>query len=93
MNLNKTQLNFLTDKLLRSLKDDANVKFKVEESKIKAKILEVIFSNQEEEKKIELEAKNLLKENEAIIQKDNLNYAKLFQATKKKIAKDKGFIL
>jgi len=91
MNLNKIQVNFLADKLIKKLKE--NNTFKTEEAKIKARIIDVIVKNQEEEKSIDIEAKNLLKENEAIIKKENLNYSKLFIATKKKIAKDKGFIL
>lgn len=93
MNLNKIQINYLVDKLFRNLKEDANVLIKADESKIKSRIFDIILKNQEEEKNIDAEAKSLLKENEAIIKKDNLNYSKLFIATKKKIAKDKGFIL
>ena len=93
MKLSNEQINFIADKLNRLLKDDDLVTYKTSEQNVKNKIFSIIQSNINEEKTIDNEVKQILKENEVLIKSSNMSYSKLFTMTKKKIAKDKKFIL
>lgn len=91
MKLSKEQVNFLSDKLFQHLKQKELLVLKAEENKVKTKIASIIQKNIDDELKLDAEAKKILKDNEALMA--GVNFSKIFQMTKKKLAEDKNFIL
>ena len=93
MKLSKEQVTFLADKLFQHLKQKELLILKAEENKVKNKIASIIQKNIDDEQKIDAEAKKILKDNEALMTGANINFSKVLQMTKKKLAEDKNFIL
>lgn len=93
MKLSNEQINYISDKLARVFKEDSLVTFKCSELELRTKISSIIQKNIDDEKQIDNEVKNILKQNEELIKSSNMSYSKLFNMTKKKLVQDKGFIL
>ena len=60
---------------------------------IAEKIAEVIIANMTEEDKLNKDVEKLLSAHEAEIAKENMDYRKVFELTKNKLAKERGFVL
>lgn len=91
MKLSKEQVTFLSDKLFQHVKQKELLILKADENKIKTKIANIIQKNIDDEQKLDADVKKLLKDNEALMK--GVNFSKVFQMTKKKLAEDRNFVL
>ena len=93
MKFSDSELEVLTFRILARLKEKKLITFKAEESKVRTRMLKVFADNQAEEEALDQQVKQLLAQHEAAFESGQLDYYKMFQLTKQKLAKEKGFIL
>jgi hypothetical protein len=93
MRLSKDLIQHLADSIAANLDSKGIVKFDVPRRAIAAKIAEVITANMMEEERLNKDVEKLLSAHEAEIAKGQMDYRKVFELTKQKLAKDRGFVL
>ena len=93
MRLSKDLIQHLADSIAANLDSKGTVKYSVPRSAIAAKIAEVITANMLEEERLNKDVEKLLSAHEAEIAKGQMDYRKVFDMTKQKLAKDRGFVL
>jgi hypothetical protein len=82
----------LVFRILSTMKEKKLVTFKAEEAKVRQRMIEVFQKNLDDEQKLDLEVKAFLEQHEREMQGD-VSYHKMFQLVKKKLAKERGFVL
>ncbi len=92
MRIKQEQVDRACRLILESLKQKKIITFKTPEAKVYQKLVEIFNANLKEEELIDEEAKKIL---EASLQDSDptLDRQKMFLMIKRKLAKDKGFIL
>ena len=93
MRLSKDLIQHLAEAIAANLETKAIAKFSAPRSAIAAKIAEVITANMMEEERLNKDVEKLLSAHEAEIAKGQMDYRKVFELTKQKLAKDRGFVL
>ena len=93
MKLEERQIHHVCEKILRGLKEKDLIVFKSEESVVLKRLIAEFEKNLKEEDLIETQVKKLLHEHESEVKGSEMNYSKLFNMMKNKIARDRGFIL
>ncbi len=93
MKFSDREIEIIAYRILRSLKRRGNVVLKTGEAEIRSKIAEVIIKNQEQEMELDREVEELLSAYQSAFDSGQMDYHKMFQMAKKKLAKEKGFIL
>ncbi|MBI3019161.1 MAG: DUF507 family protein [Deltaproteobacteria bacterium] len=92
MRIRQEQVERACRLILEGLKQKKLITFKSPEAKVYQKLLETFQDNLKEEERIDEEAKRILEE--CLENSDpNLDRQKMFLMIKRKLAKDKGFIL
>ncbi len=77
--------------ILGKLEEKKLVVLKAPEEKIHQALVQTFFANLEEEERLHQEAERILEEN--IKESEGLDRQKMFLMIKRKLAKDRGFIL
>jgi hypothetical protein len=93
MRLSKEMIQHMADALAANLESKGIAEYEVPKSAIAEKIAEVITANMQDEEKLNKDVEKLLTAHEAEIAKENMDYRKVFELTKKKLAQDRGFVL
>jgi hypothetical protein len=93
MRLSKELIKHISDTLAENLESKKMLEYEVPRAAIAEKISDVITKNMLEEDKLNKDVEKLLASHEAEIAKGNMDYRKVFELTKQKLAKDRGIVL
>jgi len=93
MRLPKEMIKHIADAIADNLEKKGIAEYEVPKAAIAEKIAEVIIANMTEEDKLNKDVEKLLSAHEAEIAKENMDYRKVFELTKHKLAKERGFVL
>ena len=93
MRLPKEMIKHIADSIAENLEKKGLVEYEVPKAAIAEKISEVILANMADEDKLNKDVEKLLSAHEAEIAKENMDYRKVFELTKNKLAKERGFVL
>ena len=93
MRLPKEMIKHIADAIAENAERKGITEYDVPKAEIAAKIVDVITANMLEEDKLNAEVEKLLAAHEAEIKKGNMDYRKVFELTKQKLAKERGMVL
>ena len=93
MRISKEIIKHIADAIAANLEAKSLAKYDVPKDIISAKIAEVITADMVAEDKLNEEVKKLLAVHEAEISKGQMDYRKVFELTKQKLAKERGIVL
>ncbi len=93
MRLPKEMIKHIADEIAANLEKKGLAEYEVPKSAIAEKIAEVILANMAEEDVLNKDVEKLLSAHEAEIAKENMDYRKVFELTKQKLAKERGIVL
>ena len=93
MRLSKEMIKHLADAIAANLESKGIVEYEVPKEAIAAKIADVITENMLEEERLNKDVEKLLTAHEAEIARENMDYRKVFELTKQKLAKERGIVL
>jgi hypothetical protein len=83
----------MADAIAANLESKGLVEYEVPRGTISEKIAEVITADMLAEDKLNKEVEKLLAAHEAEISRGQMDYRKVFEMTKQKLAKEKGIVL
>ncbi len=93
MRLPKEMVKHIADAIVVNLKSKGLADYDVSNDAVSAKIAETITSDLTAEDKLNEEVGKLLAAHEAEISKGQMDYRKVFELTKQKLAKERGIVL
>jgi hypothetical protein len=93
MRLPKELIKIIADAIAANLETREMAEYEVPRSAISEKISAVIIENMLAEDKLNKDVEKLLTAHEAEIAKENMDYRKVFELTKQKLAKERGMVL
>jgi hypothetical protein len=91
--LPKEMVKHIADAIATNLKSKGLADYDVSNDVVSAKIAETITADMIAEDKLNEEVKKLLAAHEAEISKGQMDYRKVFELTKQKLAKERGIVL
>jgi hypothetical protein len=93
MRLTKDLIQHIADAIALHIESKGMAKYGVPRAQIAAKIAEIITRNMQEEDKLNKDAEKLLSAHADEIAGGQMDYRKLLELTKQKLAKERGFVL
>jgi uncharacterized protein len=93
MRLSKDLIQHIAAAISANLESKGLAKYDVPRDAVTARITEIITTNMLEEDKLNKDVEKLLSAHEAEIAKGQMDYRKVFELTKQKLAKDRGMVL
>ena len=93
MRLSKDLIQHIAAAISSNLESKGLAKYDVPRDIIAAKIADVVTANMLEEDKLNKDVEKLLSAHEAEIARGQMDYRKVFELTKQKLAKDRGIVL
>jgi len=93
MKLTKEQVEKITRTVLDKLKDKDLVEFKAAEPKVLERMTEVFLADLRAEDTLDREVEEILKGHSGEIDSQRLDYRKMFNIVKGKLARERGIIL
>ncbi len=93
MRLSGEMINHIALAIASNLERKGIASYDVPKNAIAAKIAAVITDNMLAEDKLNAEVKKILSAHEAEIAKGQLDYRKMFELTKQKLARERGIVL
>lgn len=93
MRLPKEMIRHIADALATNLESKNLVEYEVPKSEIADKIAEVITADMMAEEALNRDVEKLLSAHEAEMAKENMDYRKVFEMTKQKLARERGIVL
>ncbi len=93
MRLPKELIKHIADAIAANLESKGLAEYETPKSSIAAKIAEVITADMVAEDNLNKDVEKLLAAHEAEIAQGQMDYRKVFEMTKKKLAKDRGIVL
>jgi hypothetical protein len=93
MRLSKELIKYLSDAIAANLESKGMVEYEVPTHAISDKIAEVITADMLAEDKLNKDVEKILSAHEAEIARGNMDYRKVFELTKQKLAKERGIVL
>lgn len=93
MRLPKEMIKHISDAITANLEHKGLVAYAIARDILSAKIAETITADMLAEDKLNEEVKKLLAAHEAEISKGQMDYRKVFELTKQKLAKERGLVL
>ncbi len=93
MRLSKEMINHIALAIAASLERKGLAGYAVSKEAISAKIAAVITDNMLAEDKLNTEVEKILSAHEAEITKGQMDYRKVFELTKQKLARERGMVL
>jgi hypothetical protein len=93
MRLPKEMIKHMADAIAANLESKGLVEYEVPKNTISEKIVDVITADMLAEDKLNKEVEKLLSAHEAEIARGQMDYRKVFEMTKQKLAKEKGIVL
>ena len=93
MRLPKEMIKHIADEIAANLEKKGLVEYEVPRAAIAGKIADVITANMLEEDRLNKDVEKLLSAHEAEISREQMDYRKVFELTKQKLAKERGIVL
>jgi hypothetical protein len=93
MRLSKEMIQHISGAIATNLETKGMVEYDAPKPAIVDMIAEVITRNMLEEDKLNKDVEKMLAAHEAEIAKGNMDYRKVFELTKQKLAQERGFVL
>ena len=93
MRLPREMIKHIADAIAANLESKGLVEYDVPKDAIAVKIAEVITADMLAEDKLNEDVKKLLSAHEAEIARGQMDYRKVFELTKQKLAKERGIVL
>ena len=93
MRLSKELIHHIAAAISANLESKGLVRYDVPRDAVTAKIANVITANMLDEDKLNKDVEKLLSAHEAEIARGQMDYRKVFELTKQKLAKDRGIVL
>ncbi len=93
MRLSKEMIRHIADAITANLESRGMAKYDSPKDAIATMVSDVITANMLEEDKLNKDVEKLLSAHEAEIAKGNMDYRKVFELTKQKLAKERGIVL
>ncbi len=93
MKLSKEQVEKITLLVLEGLKKKDLVVFKTEEAKVLEKIMNSITTDLAGEDKLDREVEDILKSHSSGFNSQGIDYRRMFNLVKHKLAKERGIVL
>jgi hypothetical protein len=93
MRLSKDLIQHIAAAISSNLESKGLVKYDVPRNAVTAKIADIVTTNMLEEDKLNKDVEKLLSAHEAEIARGQMDYRKVFELTKQKLAKDRGMVL
>lgn len=93
MRLSAELIDYISAAIATNLESKGLAEYDVPKKAVSAKIAGVITANMMEEEKLNKEVEKLLSAHEAEIAKGHMDYRKVFELTKQKLAKERGIVL
>ena len=93
MRLPKEMIKHMADAIAANLESKGLVEYEVPKTTISEKIVDVITADMLAEDKLNKEVEKLLSAHEEEIARGQMDYRKVFEMTKQKLAKEKGIVL
>lgn len=93
MRLSKTMIKQIADAIALNLEAKGLVEYDVPRTVISDKIVEVITADMLAEDNLNKDVEKLLSAHEAEISRGQMDYRKVFELTKQKLAKERGVVL
>jgi uncharacterized protein len=93
LRLPRELIKHIADSITHALENKGMVNYAAPKITIAAVIADVITKNMMAEDKLNEEVKKLLAEHESEISKGQMDYRKVFELTKQKLAKERGVVL
>ncbi len=93
MRLSKELIQHISNAIANNLESKEMVEYETAKTAIVEKINEVITKNMLDEDKLNKDVEKMLAAHEAEIARENMDYRKVFELTKQKLAKDRGIVL
>ncbi len=93
MRLSKEMINHIAAAIAVNLASKGMVKFSVPKNAISSRVAAVITENMLEEDKLNAEVEKILSAHEAEIAKGHMDFRKVFELTKQRLAKERGIVL
>jgi len=93
MRLPKEMIKHIAIAIASNIESKGLAEYDVPNVEIASKIADVITANMQEEDKLNTDVEKLLAAHEAEIKKGNMDYRKVFELTKQKLAKERGIVL
>jgi hypothetical protein len=93
MRLPKEMIKHIADAIAANLESKGLAEYEVARDAISSKIADVITADMLAEEKLNKDVEKLLTAHEAEIAKENMDYRKVFELTKQKLAKERGIVL
>ena len=93
MRLPKEMIKHLSDAIAANLESKGLVEYEVAKSVIAEKIAEVITADMMAEEKLNQDVEKILSAHAEEIAKENMDYRKVFDMTKRKLAQERGIVL
>lgn len=93
MRLTKEQVDKISDLILKGLKEKDLIVFKTAEDKVLARIKDAILADLHAEESLDREVEELLKTHSGEISSGQVDYRKMFNMIKGKLARERGIVL
>lgn len=93
MRLPKEMIRHIADAIAANLEGKGLVEYEVPQSAVSDKIVDVITADMLAEEKLNKDVEKILSAHEAEIARENMDYRKMFDLTKQKLAKERGIVL
>jgi hypothetical protein len=93
MRLPKEMIKHIADEIAANLESKGLAEYEVPRAAIAGKIADVITANMMEEDRLNKDVEKLLSAHEAEISRGQMDYRKVFELTKQKLAKERGIVL
>jgi hypothetical protein len=93
MRLTKDLIQHIATAIAANLESKGAVKYDVSKEAIASKIADVITADMMAEEKLNKDVEKLLSAHEDEIARGQMDYRKVFELTKQKLAKDRGIVL
>jgi len=93
MRLSKDMIKQIADTIASNLESRGLVEYEASRDSISAIIAEAITADMLAEEKLNKDVEKMLAMHEAEIAKEQMDYRKMFELTKRKLAKERGIVL
>ncbi len=93
MRLPKEMIKHIADAIAANLENKGLAKYDVPKDAISTKISEIITADMLAEDRLNKDVEKLLAAHEAEISRGQMDYRKVFELTKQKLAKERGMVL
>ncbi|HTG01477.1 MAG TPA: DUF507 family protein [Nitrospirota bacterium] len=93
MRLTKEMIQHIADAIAANLQAKGLVEYEASKAAVAGKIADIITADMQAEDKLNKDVEKLLAAHEAEISKGQMDYRKVFELTKQKLAKERGMVL